>query len=185
MHLQNAFYYFETCRLNCKTWNLVLVVAMKKLVYKIFICKSIWNMLSCETFKFQVTKSKFNFLVDLMFWTASLQLRKLHKCFKHIPWPSFNCWNFVVCIECTSPLCNYANIVILLLVSNQPINVAWTYFFYSLPKLVWKWNHKYFSQGLWSSRELDLFLMFKCVKIGQGLNMLFNPPFKVALNEPQ
>jgi hypothetical protein len=46
-----------------------------------------------------------------MSWTASLQLRKSCMHFKHIPWPLFNRWNFVACIKCTNPLCNFANII--------------------------------------------------------------------------
>jgi hypothetical protein len=123
-------------------------------------------MLSHRTFKLHVTKSMFSFLLDLMFCVASLWPRKSCRRFKHILWPSFNHWNFVACIGCTSPFRNYANIFCYFPTTcfKSTNKCCMNILFLVTSETSLNRDRKYSFQGLWCFGELDLFLMFAMKK---------------------
>jgi hypothetical protein len=143
-------------------------------------------MLSHKTFKVQVTKSMFSFLLNLMFWVASLWLCR---CFKHIPWPLFNHWNFVAYIGCTSPFRNYANIICYFPSTcfKSTNKCCMNILFSVTSKISLKMRSQIFfsrSSMPWGARFVPSVCYEEGMIIRQGLNMLFNPPFIVPLSEP-
>jgi hypothetical protein len=145
-------------------------------------------MLNHEAFKFQVKKSRFSFLLDLIFWVASLWVRKLRRHFKYIMWTSFNCYNFIAYIKCTNPFCNYYKTIYCIpAICFKSTNRCCMNILFSL---VFEISLKMRSQIFFArfsilyGTRLVLGVCYKQgMKIGQGLNMLLNPPFKITLSE--
>jgi hypothetical protein len=147
-----------------------------------------WKILNGETFKFQLTKSKFSFLLDLTFLVASLRLKKLCRHFKYILCPSFNRWNFVACIECINPLHSSINIIWCLVATcfKSTNKCCMNILFLVMFKTSLKMRSQIIFLGssiLWGAR---LILCVYCeigMRIVQGRSMLFNPLFIVPLNK--